>query len=140
MCLFANQLYSCQWYCSYSFHLHKIKLFKLCLIIEDFSEIYNNEQWCILQKKTKTKTKTKQNKTTQYGKFRLNDVRFVFTSCVFVGVLMSYLCLYAYSDVQHIFFCGFVLFFFVLFTLCCQFSWIVIFDWPWMFPLWRVTD
>jgi hypothetical protein len=31
----------------------------------------------------------------------------------------------AYSGVQHILCCVFVLFFFVLCTLCCQFLWIV---------------
>ena len=33
---------------------------------------------------------------------------------------MSYVCLCAYSGVQHILRCDFVLFFFVLCTLCCQ--------------------
>jgi hypothetical protein len=43
---------------------------------------------------------------------------------LFVGVLMSYLpylCLLAYSGVQHILCFCFVLYFFVLCTLCCQF-------------------
>jgi len=51
---------------------------------------------------------------------------------LFVGELMSYLrylCLLTYSGVQHILTCGFVLFFFVLCTLCCQFLWIVHFWW-----------
>ena len=42
----------------------------------------------------------------------------------FVGGRMFYLryvCLFAYNDVQHILYCVFVLFFFVLCTLCCQF-------------------
>jgi hypothetical protein len=43
---------------------------------------------------------------------------------------LHYLCLVAYSSVQHILCCGFVLFFFVL---CCQFLWIVHFDWPFGF-------
>jgi hypothetical protein len=47
---------------------------------------------------------------------------------MFVWGLMSYLSylhLFAYSGVQHILFCVFVLFFFILCTLCCQFLWIV---------------
>jgi hypothetical protein len=47
---------------------------------------------------------------------------------LFVGGLMSYLrylCLFAYSGVQHILCYVFVLFVFVLCTLCCQFLWIV---------------
>jgi hypothetical protein len=47
---------------------------------------------------------------------------------LFVRGLMSYLryfCLFAYSGVQHILCCAFVLFVFVLWTLCCQFPWIV---------------
>ena len=47
---------------------------------------------------------------------------------LFVGGLMSYLyylCLSAHSGVQHILCCVFVLFFFVLCILCCQFVWIV---------------
>jgi hypothetical protein len=49
---------------------------------------------------------------------------------LFVGGLMSYLrymylWLFAYSGVQHILCCVFVLFFFILCTLCCQFLWIV---------------
>jgi len=49
-----------------------------------------------------------------------NDVRFVFTPQLFEVGLMSYLrylCLFAYSGVQHIFWCVFVLFVFVLCTL-----------------------
>ena len=45
---------------------------------------------------------------------------------LFVGGLMSYLrylCLFAHSVVQHILCCVFVLFFFVLCTLYCQFLW-----------------
>jgi hypothetical protein len=45
-----------------------------------------------------------------------------------VGGLMSYiryLYLITYSGVQYIFCCVFVLLFFVLCTLCCQFLWIV---------------
>jgi len=32
---------------------------------------------------------------------------------------LRYLCLFAYGGVQHILYCVFVLFFLVLFTLCC---------------------
>ena len=52
---------------------------------------------------------------------------------LFVGGLMfylRYLCLFAYSGVQHILSCVFVLFVFVLCILCCQFLWIVHFDCP----------
>ena len=38
---------------------------------------------------------------------------------------LRYLCLFTYSDVQHTLCCVFVLFVFVLCTLCCQFHWIV---------------
>ena len=38
---------------------------------------------------------------------------------------LRYLCLFAHSGVQHILCCVFVLFFFVLCTLCKQFLWIV---------------
>jgi hypothetical protein len=46
---------------------------------------------------------------------------------LFVGVCMSYLryvCLLPHSGGQHIFDCDFVLSFFVLCPLCCQFLWI----------------
>jgi len=36
---------------------------------------------------------------------------------------LRYLCLFVHSDVQHILCCVFVLLFFVLCTLCCQFLW-----------------
>jgi len=52
---------------------------------------------------------------------------------LFVGWLMSVLrnlCLFSYSVVQHILCCVFVLFFFVLCTLCYKFLWIVCFDCP----------
>jgi hypothetical protein len=39
---------------------------------------------------------------------------------------LLYLCLFAYSGVQHILCFVFVLFFFVLCTLCCQFLWVVL--------------
>ena len=47
---------------------------------------------------------------------------------LFVGGLMSYLryvCLFTHSGVKHILFCIFVLFFFVLCTVCCKILWIV---------------
>ena len=47
---------------------------------------------------------------------------------LFIGGLMSYLrylCFFAHSGVQHILCCVYVLFFFVLCTLCFQFLWIV---------------
>ena len=40
---------------------------------------------------------------------------------------LRYFCLFAHSGVQHILCCVFVLFFFVLCTLCYQFLWIVLF-------------
>ena len=48
---------------------------------------------------------------------------------LFVGGLMSYLryvCSVVHSGVQHILCCAFILFFFGLFALCCQFLWIVL--------------
>jgi NhaP-type Na+/H+ or K+/H+ antiporter len=57
---------------------------------------------------------------------------------LFVGGRMSYsryLCLLAYSDVQHILCCVFALFFFVLCTICCQFLWIVLFWLPLRYSL-----
>ena len=44
----------------------------------------------------------------------------------FVGGCMSYLCLLACSGVQHILYCVFLFFFFVLCTLSCQYPWIVL--------------
>ena len=41
---------------------------------------------------------------------------------------LRYLCLFAYSGIQHIMCCVFVLFVFVLCTLRYQFLWIVHFD------------
>ena len=49
---------------------------------------------------------------------------------------MSYLrclCLFVYNGVQHILWCVFVLFFFVLCALCCRFLCIVLFDCPSVF-------
>ena len=57
-----------------------------------------------------------------------NDVRFVLTSSWLWGggfCLMCCLCLFTYSGGKHILRGVFVLFFFVLCTLCCQFLWIV---------------
>jgi hypothetical protein len=48
---------------------------------------------------------------------------------------LRYLCLLAYSGVQHILYCDFVLFFFVLCTVRCQFLWIVLcLHFPSVFP------
>jgi hypothetical protein len=53
------------------------------------------------------------------------SARFVFTSsCLFMSYL-RYLCLFVYSGLQPISCWVFVLFFFVLCTLCCQFLWII---------------
>jgi len=52
---------------------------------------------------------------------------------LFVGGRTShfrYLCLFVHSGVQHTLCCVFVLFFFVLCTLCCQFLWISLFWLP----------
>jgi len=38
---------------------------------------------------------------------------------------LRYMCLFAYSSVQHILWCVYVLFVSVLCTICCQFLWIV---------------
>jgi hypothetical protein len=56
-----------------------------------------------------------------------NDVRFLFTSSSLwvCSCLLRLLWLIVYSGIQHIFCCVFVLFFFVLCTLRCQFLWIV---------------
>ena len=49
-----------------------------------------------------------------------NEIRFLFTSsCLTEGSChLRYLCLFVYSDIQHILCCVFVLFAFVLCTLC----------------------
>jgi hypothetical protein len=52
---------------------------------------------------------------------------------LFVGAFVSYLrylCLLAYIGVQHILCCGFALFVFILCTLCCQFLFTALFDFP----------
>ena len=57
---------------------------------------------------------------------------------LFVGRLMfylHYLCLFAHNGVQHTLCCVFVLFFFVLCILCCQFLWIVHFWLPLQYSL-----
>ena len=41
--------------------------------------------------------------------------------------MLTYLCLFAYSGVQHILCCVFVLFVFVLWNQCCLFLWVVLF-------------
>ena len=59
---------------------------------------------------------------------RKNDIRSVLYLLLLVRVVTSYLrylCLLAYSGVQHILCFVFVLFVFVLSTLCSQFLWIV---------------
>jgi hypothetical protein len=48
---------------------------------------------------------------------------------------LRYLCLFVYSGVQHILCCVFDLFFFVLYTLCCQFLWFVLFWLPHRYSL-----
>jgi len=56
----------------------------------------------------------------------------------FVGGVMSYLrylYLFANSGVQHLLCCVFVLFFFILCTLCCQCLWIVTFCLPLRYSL-----
>ena len=55
--------------------------------------------------------------------------------CRRAHILFTYLCLFAYSGVQSILCCVFVLFFFVLCTLCCQFLWIVNFYLPLRYSL-----
>jgi hypothetical protein len=53
-----------------------------------------------------------------------------------VGGSMSYLrylCLFTHSGVQRILCCVFALFFFVLYNLCCQFLWIILFWLPLVF-------
>jgi hypothetical protein len=50
--------------------------------------------------------------------------------CRRAHVLFTLFVFIAYSGVQHILCCVFVLFFFVLCTLCCQFLWIVYFWLP----------
>ena len=62
---------------------------------------------------------------------------------LFVGghmFYLRYLCLLAYSGVQHILRCVFVLFFFVLCTLCCQILWIVLFWLPLRYSLTFIYD
>ena len=57
---------------------------------------------------------------------------------MFVGGLLAYLrdlCLLAYSGVQHLLCCVFVLFFSTLYTLCCPFFWIVHFVLPLRYSL-----
>jgi hypothetical protein len=51
------------------------------------------------------------------------------------AIALRYLCLLAHSGFQHILCCVFVLFVFVLCTLCCQYHWIVNFRWPLRYSL-----
>ena len=65
------------------------------------------------------------------------SLRSVFCVVMF-GLSLSYLrylCLLAYSGVHHILCCVFILYFFVLCTLCCQFLWIVYFVLPLRYSL-----
>ena len=55
--------------------------------------------------------------------------------CVFTFWVSCYLCLSEHSGVQHTLNCVFVLFFFVLYTLWCQFFWIVLFWLPLRYSL-----
>jgi hypothetical protein len=61
-----------------------------------------------------------------------SDVRFVYLQLFLGGPVscLRYLCLFAYSGVQHILYCAVVLLVFVFCTLCCQFLWIVHFRLP----------
>jgi len=54
-----------------------------------------------------------------------SDVRFVFASSCFWGLVfcLRYLYLFACSGVRHVLCCVFALFFFILCTLCCPFLW-----------------
>ena len=66
------------------------------------------------------------------------SVTVIFVGNICQSQLMSflrYLCLFAYSSVQHILCCVFALFFVVLCTLCCQFLWIVHFWLPFRYFL-----
>ena len=57
---------------------------------------------------------------------------------MFVGGCISYLrylCVFAYSVVQHILYCVLVLFVFVLCTISCQLLWIVLFWSPFRYSL-----
>jgi hypothetical protein len=65
------------------------------------------------------------------------SLRSVFCVVMF-GLSLSYLCylcLLAYSGVHHILCCVFIMYFFVLCTLCCQFLWIVYFVLPLRYSL-----
>jgi hypothetical protein len=48
---------------------------------------------------------------------------------------LRYMCLFAHSGIQHILCCVFVLIFFVLCTLYCQFLWFVLFLLPLRYSL-----
>ena len=68
--------------------------------------------------------------------FRIKQLSVRLYLQLFVGGCMSYLCylcLLAYTGVQHMLCCVFVLFFIVLCTLCCHFLWLSIFDCPFVY-------
>jgi hypothetical protein len=69
-------------------------------------------------------------------RFSQNTVRLYLWLCVGGPIsYLRYLCLFAYSGVQHIMCCVFALFFFVLYYLCYQFLWIVRFWLPFRYSL-----
>jgi hypothetical protein len=64
------------------------------------------------------------------------NVNFKFEDLYFyLGYTLRYLCLFAYSGVQYILCCVFVLFFFILCTLCFQILWIANFWLPLRYSL-----
>ena len=70
--------------------------------------------------------------------FRINRCSVRLYLQMFVGGCMSYLrylCVFAYSVVQHILYCVLVLFVFVLCTISCQLLWIVLFWSPFRYSL-----
>ena len=52
--------------------------------------------------------------------------------CLYLQLFVRYLYLFVYIGVQHMLCCVFILFFFILCTLCCQFF----LDCPFWLPLW----
>ena len=73
---------------------------------------------------------------TMFGSSLLPDVcRSVYLLRNVYLLYLRCLLLFAYSGVQHILCRVFVLFFFVLYTLCCQFRWIVLFWLPLRYSL-----
>jgi len=68
--------------------------------------------------------------------YDFRKTRFVYALPLVVCCLfLRYLCLFAYSGIQHRLCCVFALFFFVLCTLCYQFLWIVHFWLPFRYSL-----